>query len=120
MSGNARQRDSRCIESRLQNDSVLSGGTRLFGPAEQLPLDLESDLGLDVDGATRVRVEVSRDREFVARIDVVRRRRWTVGVTQFGEAQLLDVFGADGHVDATVPVWLAAVVRAVGVREVQW
>jgi len=61
-------------------------------------------------------VEVSRDRDYRARVDVVLDRRWTFGVRDDGVAELLGTFEDGRQVGTSVPDWMEWALRQIGLE----
>lgn len=61
-------------------------------------------------------VEVTQDRDYSARVDVVLDRRWTFGVRDDGIAELLGTFEDGRQVGTSVPDWMEWALRQVGLR----
>ncbi len=61
-------------------------------------------------------VEVTRDRDYSARVDVVLDRRWTFGVRDDGIAELLGTYEDGRQVGTSVPDWMEWALRQVGLE----
>ena len=61
-------------------------------------------------------VEVTQDRDYSARVDVILDRRWTFGVRDDKVAELIGTFEGGTQVGMSVPDWMEWALRQVGLE----
>lgn len=85
-------------------------------PADGLPRSVGQRTTVAVGRDRTATVEVTQDRDYPARVDVVLDRRWTFGVRDDGIAELLGTFEDGRQVGTSVPDWMEWALRQVGLE----